>query len=77
MPEEVGPVGKVNQAVSMRTDLSLDVPIQAVFFCRNPASDITQTAHVVKLYTKRSGKYFATAQQYCSHLIAQFLGWRR
>ena len=35
--------------------------------------DITQTAHVLRLYTKARGKYVATAQQPRSHELAQDL----
>lgn len=38
--------------------------------------DSTQTAHVVNPYTKANGKYIATEQQHCSHLLAHFLGRR-
>jgi hypothetical protein len=38
-----------------------------------PMFDITQTAHVLRLYTKARGKYVATAQQPRSHELAQDL----
>lgn len=42
----------------------------------NPIRDSTQTAQVVKPYTKANGKYVATEQQHCSHLLTHFLGRR-
>lgn len=51
-----------------------DIPIQmlSALAGKKPIVDSTQTAQVVILYTKASGKYLNPRQQYRSHFLAHF-----
>lgn len=51
------------------------IPVQALGVGNKPIPASTQTAQVVKQYTKARGKYVTTLQQYRSHFLAQ--GFRR
>jgi hypothetical protein len=52
------------------------IPIQTLSTLpgKKPIVDSTQTAQVVMLYTKKSGKYVTPKQQYRSHFLANFRG---
>jgi len=47
------------------------VPLHVLDPGKNPMPASTQTAHVVKPYTKTSGRQVTTEQQHRSHLLAQ------
>jgi hypothetical protein len=51
-----------------------NAPIHDPFVGRKPMVASTQTAQLVRLYTKTRGKYVAPRQQYLSHFLAQRRG---
>ena len=61
-----------NRSVEFLSYEAPNTPSQ-VDFGRNPMSVCTQTAHVVKLYTKSTGMREPMAQQYRSTFLAQLL----